>query len=486
MKLVSAYTPSQPTIRNWFLIILAVKLCWLVLFTTLRGSEVEASRAVGMALIAKDTPMYYESLESLYQNGVYSGLCRMPGLMPFYIPLRVLFSPEISKQGIILFQVLADAIATLLLCLIAARIYDSSRAFKLTALLLCLSTFVSIRSSYLLSDSFGISACIIATYFLVQFADLRNLKNAFWCGVFICWAIFLRQITVLLIPVCTGIMLFAVNFQWRVWFKACIVFMLPIVIAISAWAIRNQITYHRTVFLVAPVEECMTQLTPAYSSIRKFVIVTGKDFQPWSVGDAAHWFVQPDIQRKMTIPYEASEYTSAYNADSLLALKSDYHNILALEQGTASYDSLEQRIISKTARYSAAYKHEHTVRFYVANRFAFLFKFLFPWRIDDLPFPAMNEMNVIQKGIKAWSLVFLWSISALSLLALVFHAFRKDWGILLWAGIPWSLTAALSVLGFIEQRFLATSYPFMVMMVAGLLAIVAERYWKKETSVQPR
>jgi len=462
------YKPTYKAIIRALICLLLAKAMWFGIFSLNLDNAFDQTRTIGIAFSAKDTPMYFNPLEDLYENGHYTSICRMPGLLPVYLPLRLLFDSHLSIQFIVVLQIIADAITSLLLCLLAVRFLPSPRVLVITTTLLCLSSFVTIRSMYLLSDSFGISTLIISSYFLVQFADTKRKSTLIWSGLFLIWSIFLRQVVILLIPVYLIILLSLLQYHWRRFLVHALWFCLPIVIALSAWTTRNQLVYHRTVILVAPVEECMTQLTPAYTSIRKFIIATGKDFQPWTVGDAAYWFVQPDPQQKLIIPYNETDFTAAFNADSLLSLKNEYHELLLLNPGSPEYHIAEKSIINKSQCYSNSYKSEHKFRFLVTDKIGFLVKFLFPQKIDDLPFPAYSSMSILQKIGKGWSLIFLWFISAMSLSGFLYCLFTRKFIQLLWLLIPFSLIFAQSFLGYIEQRFLATSYPFMVVICAIL------------------
>jgi len=229
----------------------------------------------------------------------------------------------------------------------------------------------------------------------------------------------------------------------------------------------------------------MTQLNPAYSSIRKFIIITGKDFQPWTIGDAAHWFVTPDPQELMSIPYFASDFTSEFNADSLAELKRNYQDLLQLMKGSPEYNQLERTIIEKATRYGNSHKTDHAIRYLIVDKLLFANKFLFPKKIDDLPLPHFSQMNLIQKSIKGWNLILLWLVSATSLAGLIYVIYSRKVKQLLWIFIPFSLIAAHSYLGFIEQRYLAVSFPFLIIISA---AVISELYEKLAQlfNAQPR
>jgi hypothetical protein len=95
---------------------------------------------------------------------------------------------------------------------------------------------------------------------------------------------------------------------------------------------------------------------------------------------------------------------------------------------------------------------------------------LFPHRIDDLPFPTFSEMNLIQKAIKVFSWLAIPAMSILSCLAICLWIFQRRWHLLLWMCLPMGLVFVHSYMGFVEQRYLASSYPFFMVLLAGLLA----------------
>jgi hypothetical protein len=76
----------------------------------------------------------------------------------------------------------------------------------------------------------------------------------------------------------------------------------------------------------------------------------------------------------------------------------------------------------------------------------------------------------------------LWLIHALAILVGLIWLFKKEWSLFLWFALPMSFIAALSYLGYIEQRYLATSYPFFILILAGAIGKWQQR---RKVSVQP-
>jgi hypothetical protein len=289
--------PSRSSLRKWFWVVLCIKSIWLILFTILRNAEWHPNFSSGiLAIFGGDTLTYYYPVEQLIANGQYYGMCRMPGILPIYFPLRLVFTEVIAHQLIIILQLIFSSIATLLLAILTTRVFKTQRAFVVCILLSCITTFISIRDIYLLSDSFCISSLITCVFFLSEYLSNQRKRMLIYAGIFLAWAIFLRQITLLAIPIVGLLLLFHFKREIRKSVVAFLIVMLPILLSLGTWTIRNKMTYGKTVVLVAPLNECMYNLTPELSAIRHLMITVGEDFQTWVKGGGAYWFFNQPIK----------------------------------------------------------------------------------------------------------------------------------------------------------------------------------------------
>jgi 4-amino-4-deoxy-L-arabinose transferase-like glycosyltransferase len=476
----SFYISKQERVR-WFLLILLVKVVWLFLFTWLRNPEWNPKLSVGvLGIYGGDTQTYYYPVEQLIETGQYYGMCRMPGVLPVYAPLRIFMGLETAQQTIVILQVLFDSLATLLLAIIAARMFQRKSSFITVIVLACATTFVSIRSMYLLSDSLCISALITSVYFLYQFLSENRKSFLIYAGIFLAWSIFLRQISILAIPVMGFILLYHFRKSWLKAITAGMILAIPLAVSLSAWTIRNKTTYDRWVILVPPLNECMKHYTDDFAAIRSLIIAMGEDYQPWSAGSAADWFFRQPIANTTNTPFEESQYTSAMQLSDLHKLRDDYRTLTDSVITPSKYDSLSASVTNRAQLFKASYENEHAFDFHIMNRIRFLKQFFFPARIDDIPFPAANRMNILQKAIKAWSLVSLWLIHLAGFISILIFCIKKNWGVVLFAFLPLSFTLALGWMGFIEQRYLATSFPFFIVLIAGAIGEVLKETNKKE------
>ena len=474
VTLCRSFRVQKHVLYRWLIAIAAAKVIWFVLFIALRSNAWTEHATVGhIALQPKESRGYYQPIESWINDGHYWGMCHMPGLLPFYAPLRLLMPETMALQSMVVLQVIFDIFATWTLGMLAARIFQSMRAMHLTYLLACLSTFTAVRNNYLLSDSLCISITILSLYSFSSFVIDRSYRHILLAGVGLCLAMLLRPAMLAVISGVAFLILLVNGLSFRSLRYAALL-VLPTIIALCTWTLRNKITYGRTVVLLAPLGECQAQITPDFAAIREWILASGGDYQPWAAGGEAHWFF--DSPADLPMPFGADDFTPGCDAAMLLSLKNDYH---LLHSGTLSESdslALEQSIIERGRHIRDSYITTHPLRYHVLNKIKFARMILFPTRIDDLPFPAFQEMNIGQKIIKVCSLAALPLLSALSLIALAVWLIRRKWAYVVWMCLPLGLVLAHSYIGFVEQRYLAGSYPFFLLLCAGFIAAGIDRF----------
>lgn len=474
---------SRSTTMRWLLLIALAKIVWFVLFIALR-SDNWSHRITpdGIALQPLEYHGYYAPLESLIQTGHYNSLCRMPGLLPFYLPLRLVFTVTQTWLAIIILQVLFDIAATLALGLLAARIFRSVRAAHFTWLLACASTFTVVRNNYLLSDSLCISLSILSLFSFSSFLLTSKKKYLLWSGAAICIALFLRPVMLAVLPgLCFLLLLHYGNFKSAL--RSSLVLVLPSVLALSVWTTHNRITTGRTIVLIAPLGECMRQITPDFAAIREWIIASGGDYQPWAAGGESYWFF--DSAKTLPMPFEQDDFTPGCDTTMLLSLKHDYHLLHSGSLQKADSLILMQSIINRADACKQSYVYAHPTRYYVLNKIKFARMILFPSRIDDLPFPAYTKMNMMQKAIKLWSWFLLVLVNVFVLIALVYWVWNRKPVFLLWACIPMGLVIIHAYIGFVEQRYLSSSYPFFLLLIGGFISQFTEKISEDEKLSKP-
>jgi hypothetical protein len=467
LNLCQPFSIPRRLLYRWLFIIAIAKIFWLVLFIVLRGEQWSGDSVIeGVGLFPLESEGYYVPLEDIIQKGEYSSLCRMPGLLPFYLPLRALFSQVNALHAMIVLHVIFDIMATLSLGLLAGRIFQSLRAVQLSYILACVSTFTVVRNNYLLSDSLCISLFVLSLYAFSSYLIHERLRYLAYCAVGLAIALFLRP-AMIVIPMGVAGLIFMVHGFTARFFRGTIILLTPTLLALGTWTLYNRLHHERAIVLIAPLGECVPQMTPDFLAIRSWIMASGGDYQPWATGGESHWFFDSD--RWMPMPFEDDDFTSGVDSIMLLSLKHDYH---LLHSGILPSDSayaLEASIIARAEHCRQSYISEHFWRYLVLNKFKFARMILFPHRIDDLPFPPLARMNLFHKTIKGGSLVAIPLISVLVLISVILWLYRRQWSYLLWMCLPLGLVLVHSYIGFVEQRYLATSYPLFLMLISGFL-----------------
>lgn len=409
------------------------------------------------AVLSGDSRSYFEPINAWLKGDGYTGACRMPGVLPIYAPLVLVFGENSAKVALVVLQWAFASVAIYLFALAIYRYCSSKRVFISVLLLLAISTFVGIWDHYLYMESLAVSALMCSTFFLQRMWSSKRKSAALFAGVFLAWAIFLRPVFIMFVPIIAGIILLhrASRTQKLV---ALIGVVLPLTLALTAWNVRNYNKFGRIIFMQDAFDQCYAQMKTHHLHLRDLMIAWGGDFQEWSVGTEFAFFLNKKDNPSFVFPKHV--FTSACNQDSLVDLRKNYQlSLIDSPQRLAAIAKVSESAI----RFKEAYIKEKPVRYYCLNRLELLRKFIAGGRVDNLPLAAKNKMTTDQWLMKMGSTMLFSAVMLLGTLAAVVLSFQKK-SMLWWlAGIPLSTIVLLGpALGFIEQRYLVPVYPFLV------------------------
>ncbi|MFM9986879.1 MAG: glycosyltransferase family 39 protein [Flavobacteriales bacterium] len=471
---------SKKDLRKWTLIALVIKLFMFGWFAFNVYHYWEAGKVHHViAAVQGDTKTYYNPAEDFVQGNGYTSICRMPGILPIYAPFSYFFGQPTAKVSMIVIQFFCSVISVVLLGWIASVLFRNKKAMSLTILLYGVSTFVSIWDHFLMSDSLSISFLIFSIFFLIRYLQAGRLITVLWSGLFITWSVFLRQIDVVVIPV-AGIIL--IVYQWKHFgriFKSAFVFALPFVFFIGTWTYYNYQKTSRIIPLIAPFDECFKITSEQLNAIGDLVRAWGENSVHWTEGGSAQWLLTNDYKGS-TPPVSPDVFTSRYNLDSLIQLKTDFGRFQKMEIPSQK-DSLGMSLLERATAHKRSYVEENSFDYYFLNRIQLIRRFVFPGYIDNVPGPPYQQMNVLHKGVKGASLLMLMIVSLLGILGTVTVLLKRDLQLILWLGIPWSILFVLAcILGYIEQRYLAPVYPFFLIFGVYFLLSVQSFIQKRK------
>lgn len=450
--------------------IIMVKLALFAYFTMEFNHFWKPNRIInGFVIIGGDSYTYYIPAEDLANGLGYTSLCRMPGIVPVYNTFRLFFSMEVSKGLVVLSQLIFGIAAVWYFSRLIFELLKSEFALVLGAILLSLSSFMSIWDHFLMSDSFANSAVMISAFLLWKFIDSKELRYLLVAATLLSWSVFLRQINIVVFPMFGLVILNHFKFS-RMLMKSALVMAFPLFFSIGTWTAYNYVRADRFVPLVIPFTECFQVTNESAMSFVNLAIAWGYDSQPWIEGTPSNWFFQDKTDALP--PLTADKYTSEYNADSLMLIKQHYLAFAASKD--SAFKAQEKRfIVSRANRYFESYKANYAFDYWVKNRLGLLVQFVFPSRINNFPYPQSEQFNTMQSLVSGLNYLLIIFASFSSIAALFICVIKKRWELFFWFLIPWSIVITLScVLGFIEQRYLVPTFPFFILTLVYVVVLI--------------
>ena len=144
-----------------------------------------------------DAKHYIGSLENLYQTGTYeykgaySG--RMPGFLPLYSPLRLLFSQHTTLVIMIFIQLILYSYAVVFFVRKVRNVFNwNNITLLLVIVLLGFTNYVSIWGNVFYTESLAVSCFLLSIGFLSDFRESQNNVKLLLSGAFFSWVLILR------------------------------------------------------------------------------------------------------------------------------------------------------------------------------------------------------------------------------------------------------------------------------------------------------
>jgi hypothetical protein len=428
----------------------------------------------GWAIETNDTYGYYEPLQDAAEGRGYSTACRMPALLPVYVPAAYWFSPEVAKLTIVFIQWAMSVVSCILLALMATSWFRTERIFGVVAVVYAGSSFVSIWDHYLMSDSLSVSLFILSCYLLMHYLYEGKNSRLILSALFLVWSLFFRQIMIIVLPVYAGILLLDRSQPLLSRWRSAAIFCIPFVVFIGVWGSWNHQRSGKWTWLVTPLHQCYETYSLPSIGMSEMIIDMGQDYLSWSEGSLSQWMFAGDY-RGERIPYLEQVQTTQLTADSLILLRNEFAQYRTLSKGDPLKEELEQSLLEKQNRFVLYYKTEHSFDYYIINHFRHLRRFLWSNRLDNLPGPAASEMNIVQFALKAGFYILLLTLSTLGTAGLILVLFAPRHRLFAWAFFAGAFLFTLGFwFGYSEQRYLAPVYPFLI-----IFSLYSLSHWRR-------
>lgn len=489
---------------SWLAAGLVIKLVLFVVYAYSFNSHWPAGEiSKGITLNTPDTKDYYQPIERLVNGEGYSlevmsdtyppeikvvpWAYRMPGLLPIYGPLYILFGSEWGKFLVILLQFACELLSIFLLAKTALLFFKNATPVYICLILYVLNLFVSVYTLYSNSESFCISFFIFSVYFLFNYLKTLRYKDLLLAGLFLCWAIFFRSVIIFFLPVYILIILYScygdAKFLWKQAFTRLTLLLAVFFMADASWVLRNYKTFDRFI----PLNDNFSAIaTKQELALYKLIITWGGDIQNWNPSEG-RWFIRPsdsksrvyDPEFQETNPFSSSIFTTDYNLDSLKKLRTIYWKSFSDVKTNDSALYYRDLFVSKTGDYIQSFKKQKPLHYYFLTKLSHARTFMLIKRPYGLPFTGKN---ILEKSIRVLSVLYYYFILFLGFAGIFISWARAgampvkifSLGVLLFI-------AAHSYFGYTEFRYLLPTYPIFTLYASYSVFLVISKLKTRKT-----
>ncbi|MBK7555989.1 MAG: hypothetical protein IPI55_15720 [Flavobacteriales bacterium] len=425
-----------------------------------------------------DTWEYVDPVESLIAEGVLEPDHRMPGYTPLLLLLRQFLSAGASADAITLLQWFFACLATYGLALVVLMLGASWRWFLVTYFLLIWALFPARLELAVMTDSFCTSA--IGLHVVLMLIHIKSGRK--WClpaaGLFLTWAIFLRPIYALLIPLDFGVLLLLSAVPWRDRLFRALLFALPWLVIDGAWVIRNYSVHHAFRPLTNGTYNAGYSAS-SYCALMQFVQAYGGNYNFWDPTSDMRWFGMrerrapgqpPLVDAFRELPTYV--YASDYNRDSLLLVRDVMTRLSDTTISKREEDSLTARAWKLTTRFRMSFVRDHPFQFHVSSKFRLLGHMVIHSGSSVIFSRPMAQLSWWEKGLKLCQSALYWFAILFGPLGAAWLLLRerRDLSmVLLSCTVLYGLLIHPMVMRLCEMRYLVPTFPLTI--VVAVIAI---------------
>jgi hypothetical protein len=466
-----------------------VKLLMLAHFSHISACVSPESMSGLLAIQGGDTFSYLGAIDNYIDQGSYYFLNnlgdrvvagRMPHYGALYYVIRLVASKGPASDLLVLFQVALDALAIVVLAVLAERMLARRAAFWSVIVLGTSSLLVTFEAVRLIPESLSVSFLVFLLWYVNAFVRKPSIRNALLGGVFYAAVVVLKPYLGLLgIPLGYMVLWPAISRPRSPgslprFFRNSLALGLPLCLFVAPWAIRN----YSVVGGFVPLQ-INTTAGYAYSdtefAYRRFVTAWGGSALYWDTKGAGCYFQpRPEVPCQFTLPKHA--LAPGYGADDVQQVR-DLWIVAQNRPDSAS----EAKATARFDQLASMYRASRPVDYYLISPVR-LFKtavlhsgsWYWPARPGSPCYAAYQLLlRLAQSGL--YYLVLLAGIVGLPLLA------GRDPLRLFLLFIPVMLFVLFCVvIRMPESRYFNHGYPVLLLSVAGLAARVSARFSSRE------
>lgn len=459
-KIRDYYTDNDKTLY-WSLLFLSISVKLFYFFV---GTFSIAPSGLPLFTLNGDQVEYVTLAENLYKHGIhayvngtsiYKHAVRMPGLAVIYLPLRFFFSKVITINLILIFQTILSGLASVYVFKIGKITLQSQSGAFVMFLLYTFSLFAAGFNGFFLTESLAGSCMVFSIYLLFKRSYIAS--SIFWS-----WTIFLRPY--LLIIWMLGIAYIALADKNNQMLKKLGKLVIPVVLVLSAWTVRNFYYLERFV----PLQTSMDYLKANKSkqATADFIKLMGYDWGWWKPNQHG-WFLAEEHANSFGFSHPNDSIfgneivTEHFNIDSLNKVRN--HLLLANNYANPNRQLNDSIASSLLNNFMTTYKKNHWCKAHIQNRVVLLFNFL----NHKYGHPVLSFKYPLNLVLRSLDLVFNYFIIITGILGILFGATKKDLRcnlkVVLLSSVPLFIITLFPIyMKIAESRFLYLGYLFLI------------------------
>jgi len=471
--------------RRWpvvdWRILVAVAVAWRIVLVFVFSSsvaELQPDRIIapGFGMIADDYGYFINPAEKFYQEGNYSYrhdlpfAGRMPGYAVFYLLFRLFLSQEGANLMMIVAQAILGGLGVYALARTAEIFYKSEGAFWITFALGMLYPVSAFFDYQTITEGLAISSLSFSLYFLVRGMEKRHAGLLVLSGLFLTWSFFLRPFMGVLVPLVTLYVLWSYPGRLPVRLSRAVVFLLPFMVLMGTWNIRNYHQFGKVVLMQTSGEESYGKIySKSWAKVRGLIVLWGGETAYFEPNSEAYWF---RIDRGDD-PLNAPAHIYAYNCfteSDLKELKLEYQQFHYSE----GFDTTQNlRVAALAEQYIECFKERRST----TDKFRHIWRF-----VGNAVFRSGSSYMLPLSNTmldRVMRLLFFGGYYFILLIAFSSVFVRPKTWIFLCAPVL-MLLSLLYISSIVEHRYFLTALPFIVLAASGGILEVTQRFNRKK------
>jgi len=440
----------------------------------------------GWANLTGDFKSYIHPVENYIRTGRYfiadehhtEVIGRMPYYGLIYYAFRQVLDVHAAYQAVVVFQVVLESFALLVLCMLAGLLFKRRAAVYATLLLGLVSLHMTSYANLLITESVSFSLLIFFVYHYIRYLEERSGRRLIAVSVLLALLVSLKPYYGL------WYLVLGVE-QWvahrglpvvplaRVLAIRALTLALPLAVWLSPWTVRNYLLLDKFV----PFYDVYggIQYDEADMAYRRFVNSWGGSFVFWDKRSAGCFF-EPAPGNPCEYEFPSYVLTPTVTMEALNDVRADF----ILHHADRSDEAVRRRVFDKFNVLTEAYRKERPWVYYAGSHLIRIKNFVIHSGSYFLPVSSASPCyRTWQLAPKALTSLLYYACLLPGFWGLVILARRRRhaWPLL---AVPLSLILTFPVIvKATEWRYFTAAYPFLLIGLVAVLLLMKDAFSRR-------